>query len=697
MFFTIDTGISRSLKSYTWLVIVVWTGAILLSLLLNMRTQDQEVLEMAKTQARISFQKDLFYRLWITGHGGVYVPVTPQTPPNPYLHVEERDITSPSGRSLTLINPAYMTRQVNELARSRYKVISHLTSLQPIRPENAPDAWERQALLGLRQGAKEFGSLELLNGQQYLRMMFPYVTEAKCLKCHANQGYKLGDAHGGLSIAVPTNQLQSIVDRKSMLFGHLGLWSLGVVLIGAGGRRLRRSIERQFEMEDALKESVEENQRLAYFDSLTGLPNRTLFQDRLGQSLAQAAREQKVIGILFLDLDRFNIINDTLGHVVGDDLLKAVSSRLQRRVRKADTVARLGSDEFVIILASINSEEDIIPVVQDLLEITKAPIMVAGQEISSAVSIGIAVYPFDGSDPGTLLQHAEVAMFKGKEQGGNAYQFYCPEMHMKAMERLAMEQNLRRALAKEEFSLHVQPKVSLADGRISGMEVLLRWRNDELGQVEPSRFIPVAEEIGLINGIGRWVLETACRQNRAWQDAGLPAMPVAVNISGCQLKHHGFVDEVAEILAATGLEAGWLELELTESILMENVPEATGKLRQLKALGVQISIDDFGTGYSSLNYLKRFPIDKLKIDRSFVMDIPASADDAAIARAIIAMAHSLHLQVIAEGVETAEQLAFLAADSCDEIQGYYISRPVPVQEFAAVYRRLLPSAIQPVP
>ena len=450
------------------------------------------------------------------------------------------------------------------------------------------------------------------------------------------------------------------------------------------------------EMNDSLARSVDEHKRLeallqhqASYDTLTGLPNRALLQDRLKQAIATAMRSPAPIWIIFVDLDRFKLVNDSLGHKAGDAMLKQVATRLQSVVREADTVARLGGDEFVLVLPERidGSGKLSAAVVQRILDAVAQPMMIEGHEFVTTCSMGIAVYPNDGVDGETLMTHADIAMYCAKEVGRNNFRFYAPAMDARTLERLRLEGELRHALERNEFELHYQPQVDLRTGRIVGMESLIRWRHPELGMIPPAHFIGLAEETGLIVPIGAWVMRTACAQNQAWQRAGLGRLRVAVNLSARQFAQKNLAESIMTILQETGLPASDLEIELTESLVMTDVERAVGVLDELKAIGVQLSIDDFGTGYSSLSYLKRFPIHVLKIDQSFVRDIASSTDDAAIVALIISLAHSLKLNVIAEGVETPEQLAYLNQHDCDEMQGYLFSRPVPAAAFETLLRQ----------
>jgi len=421
---------------------------------------------------------------------------------------------------------------------------------------------------------------------------------------------------------------------------------------------------------------------LAYYDALTGLPNRTLLQDRLATALAGARRRKDKIALLFLDLDRFKTINDSLGHSCGDLLLQDVAERLKRWARQQDTVARLGGDEFLIVLTTIKEVSDAAVAAERLMDAMDAEFVIQGHSLSIRCSLGISIFPEHGTDVETLIKNADAAMYSAKDNGRNNFRFFTKEMNVQVEERLMLESSLRRALDKKELFLMYQPQMDIATGRITGLEALLRWKHPELGLVPPDRFIRIAENSGLILPIGEWVLRTACSQSQKWQDEGLSAVPVAVNVSAVQFRLEGFCELVRRVLHETGLAPQYLELELTESLLLSNADVMFSVFRELKTMGLKLAIDDFGTGYSSLSYLKQFPVSKLKIDRSFVRDVAVNADDAAITTAIISMAKSLNLKVIAEGVENEAQMSFLRAHHCDEIQGYYFSKPLSVAEVA---------------
>ncbi|MBI3143658.1 MAG: EAL domain-containing protein [Pseudogulbenkiania sp.] len=430
------------------------------------------------------------------------------------------------------------------------------------------------------------------------------------------------------------------------------------------------------------KHAEERIQFMAHHDALTGLPNRALLEDRLNQGILFAQRYGRLVTVVFIDLDHFKLINDSLGHKAGDELLKTVAQRMLHCVRRTDTVVRLGGDEFVIILFDQPDQSRVIaPTLNKIREAIAQPIHMAGHELQVTCSMGLATYPHDGQDVETLLRNADAAMYRAKEVGRNNFQLYSSDMNVQMQERLALQEGLLNALSCHEFLLHYQPQLDLHTGHIIGVEALLRWQHPELGLIAPAKFIQLAEETGLIVPIGDWVLQTACKQNKAWQDAGLPPLCISVNVSARQFREKDLLERVGLALRESGLAPHYLELELTESLVMQDLQQAIATMQKLNDMGIQLSIDDFGTGYSSLSALKNFPVARLKIDKSFVSELPNNQDDRTITRAVISLGRKLHLKVIAEGVEDAAQLEFLRANDCDEIQGYHFSRPISAMEF----------------
>ena len=459
----------------------------------------------------------------------------------------------------------------------------------------------------------------------------------------------------------------------------------GVRLLERMAQNLVFALE-NFEHEAQREAGEKHIEFLATHDALTSLPNRTLFNQSLAMAIESARRHRRAFALLFIDLDRFKTINDSLGHEAGDQLLITIGERLSLSVRASDVVARIGGDEFLILVNDIKHGEDAAKLARTILAKILEPVELQGQEYRVTTSIGIALYPNDALDASSLMKHADMAMYRAKEEGKNTYEFYSSQLKRRSLKRIKLENHLRQALERGEFELAYQAKISLADERIIGVEALLRWHNDELGEVTPTQFLPLAEEVGLIIPIGRWVLETACEQNMAWQRQGMPALRMAVNLSPAQFSDHQLVDHLQAVLERTGMPANLLELEITETAVMHDIRRALALLAQIKRLGVFISIDDFGTGYSSLTQLRQLPVDSLKIDRSFIRELSSNTTDQSIARAIITMGKNLSLNVIAEGVETAEQQDFLRAQDCDDMQGYYFSRPGDSSAFANLVR-----------
>jgi diguanylate cyclase (GGDEF)-like protein len=437
------------------------------------------------------------------------------------------------------------------------------------------------------------------------------------------------------------------------------------------------------QLESLLQQRTAQVDWLAYYDTVTQLPNRALFEDRLTQAVSIARATKQSLGVLFISLDQFKKVNDSLGHGPGDSLLKEFAERLKSCISKSDTLARFGSDEFALLRSQINGTKDVIETIGSLSQVLKFSFDLPGHELFATASVGVSLFPLDGDDSQTLLKNAGAALYKAKKSGGANYQFYTADMHELATSRLALETNLRRAIQNKEFLVHYQPRVAVDSLEITGVEALVRWQHPQLGLVAPGEFIPLAEDTGLIVPIGEWVLRTACMQGRRWRDEGFAPIQIAVNICGRQFHDQDLSQTVIRILEETGLPASNLELELTESSIIQDAEFASGVLTRLKSMGIKISIDDFGTGFSSLSSLKKLPIDALKIDRTFVRDATSDTDDAALVMAIITLAHNLRLKVIAEGVETEDQLRFLQLLRCDEIQGFLFSKPLPADEFTS--------------
>lgn len=448
--------------------------------------------------------------------------------------------------------------------------------------------------------------------------------------------------------------------------------------------RLRQRVS-ELETLESEYSLLKEKLNHAYHDKLTGLPNRLLFYENLTYALIQAERNKHAAAVMFISIDRFKLINDTLGHVIGDLLLKSMAERLKVCMRKSDYLARPGRNEFMILLSEINKEIDARIIAERIFDSVNSPFILDNNELLVTIRIGISLYPFDCSEAGTLIRNAYTAMSSTKEHSSNNYRFYSPDMNAAAFECLLIENDLRLALRRSEFILHYQPQIDLRTGRIIGMEALLRWQRPGLGLIKPGGFISAVEKTELVESLGEWVIQAACEQNRAWQKAGLPPVRVAVNLSSRQFHQKNLIETVAQILKDNSLDPKWLEFEMTESAIMHNDKSTVYTLRALRDMGINLSIDDFGTGFSSLNYLRFLPVNRLKIDQSFVRSAPTDEADAAISKAIITIAHSLKLEVTAEGIETIEQLEFFRALNCDEAQGYLFYKPLPADEIASCY------------
>ena len=484
-------------------------------------------------------------------------------------------------------------------------------------------------------------------------------------------------------VGLSRDEQMASAHREAVVYlWRAGLWSILVILLaGVLGRmswQLTQSRARESEARIAYAQRVE---YLAYHDGLTGLPNRSMFSKLLNQRIGEAQHYGRRLAVAFLDLDRFKKINDTLGHEAGDELLREVATRLRSCVRESDAVARLGGDEFVVLLPDLSEPKYAAAVAQKILAVIARPFVLIGHEFRITTSIGISTYPEDGLDEQTLTKNADIAMYQAKAEGKNNFQFYSQDLDANSLERLSLESSLRHALERNEFRLCYQAKRDIVRGRITGMEALLRWEHPDLGVIAPMQFIPIAEETGLILPIGKWVLRTACAQNVAWQRSGVPPLNIAINLTERQFSDEHLLEDVSEVLKATGMDAHLLEFEISESLLLHDVEATLRILTALKGMGIRIAIDDFGTGYSSLTTLQRFPLDTVKIDRSFIRGLGSDVEHTDLADAVIAMGKSLSLTVVAQGVETGEQADLLRTHACDEIQGFYFSRPLPAEQF----------------
>jgi diguanylate cyclase (GGDEF)-like protein len=528
------------------------------------------------------------------------------------------------------------------------------------------------------------------DGLETIEQLWRVDPDVQVVICSAHAGYdwtelvaRLGHADKLLVVKKPFEPIEVLQCANALTRKWQNEWIV---------RRQVESLEKVVtDRTEGLEAANAQLRYLATHDALTGLPNRALLEDRISQAITLADRSGQSFALMLLDLDRFKAVNDSLGHRAGDELLKEVAQRLRTVIRGVDTVARLGGDEFVVILQSVTGREECLRVAERVLSVLAPTICIQGVELHAASSIGIAFHPADGDSMAALLNHADVAMYCAKQRGRNNVQCFAPGMNAVTQEKVKIEHELESALQLGQLELHYQPKVETATGEVSSAEALVRWRHPDRGLIPPADFIPIAEECGLIGAIGEWVVREACRQGRAWQDAGLRPIRIAVNLSPTQFRHGDLLAMIRHALDDARLEARYLEVELTESAVMSEPEESVTILKQLSQMGVLVSVDDFGTGYSSMSYLRRLPVDNLKIDREFINEIVSRPDDASIVRAIVSLAHSLRLKVVAEGVETVEQLEFLKALGCDQYQGYYFSPAVPAQDFAALLERSAPA------
>lgn len=797
-----------NLLSHKYLItLLIWSSLVFGSLAFNLFGIKSHTLEMASAAASERIKQDMRIRHWATQHGGIYVPPSEQTPPNPYLNHPQRDVTTTSGLSLTLLNPAYVLRDINENFGDPKGILTRITSLNPINPKNAPDAWEIKVLNQFKQSSKPVQELDEINGQTYLRLMHPFKAETNCLICHAQQGYQVGDLLGGIGTAVPIQHFSYFYEGRglALVLSHILIWLIGLFGFGLGWRRERflegdrlqktkaleesealyrtmtnngqaliwiadldkrciffnqpwleftgRTLEEElgdgwtenvhaddlthclntfyqafdarqkFSMVYRLKrhdgeyrwivdegtprfdskgkfvgyighglditdvrEAKTEIDYLTNFDLLTQLPNRQLVTQYLMNALQASEKTRQFAAVILIDLDNFKLLNESQGHDVGDELLQKVAARLSDLTQSKAKLGRFSGDEFMILLENLSDNEDRAlsktnQFVQTVMQSLSLPYQLAHHDYQTTCSIGLMLFQGDHYLVDDLIKSAEVAMYQAKENGRNTYKFFDPSMQLLVMKRSELERDLRNAINKQEFVLYLQPQVD-EHGRIIGAEALVRWAHPKLGILSPSEFIQLAEETGLILPLGHWILEQACHILVRWaQDSALASLTLSVNISARQLHQTDFVEQTLNQLELCGSDPTKLKLEITESMLVVGIQQVMQKMHQIKANGVRFSLDDFGTGYSSLAYLKQLPLDQLKIDQSFVRDILIDKNDAAIAKMVVALAESLGLDVIAEGVETLEQQAILAELGCFHYQGYLYGRPCPLDEF----------------
>jgi len=666
-----DGAAFRAMRLRHWATAAAWTLVVAGSLAWNAHNAERQTLARARAEAVAAYEKMSVLLHWAARQGGIYVAGAPDAAENALAHVPDRELVTASGRRLVLRSPGALVRETMEAYARRSGVGGRITGLRQLNPANAPDAWEKAQLEAFGRGEREeVEAIRSIDGAPQLHYLRAWHMAPECEKCHAVLGYRAGELRGAMGVSLPlAGHYRDLAQaRANLALAHGGLWLVGLFGIGWAGRIERAAFDARLAAEANIR-------RLAFTDALTGLHSRASLENRLGQVVAMAQRERTPVALLFVDLDHFKRVNDSLGHAAGDRLLRTMARRLRSLVRESDIVARPGGDEFVVVLAGLDAESDALTVAGKILDILGEPLVIEGRTLRVTPSIGVTLYPQDGETPGELMKNADTAMYHAKARGRANVQFYCQEMNARSAWRLSLESDLREALAADGLAVHYQPKLGAADGRLQGFEALLRWQHERHGPIAPADFIPVAEESGLIEPIGAWVLDVVCRQLAAWESAGFAAVRVAVNLSAQQLRAPELATMVQATLRRHGVAPDRLELEVTESTAMSDPERAIERLHELRAVGVSLAIDDFGTGYSSLAYIKRLPVQTLKIDRSFVMDIETDPNDAAIVAATLALARSLGLATVAEGVETVAQREFLVAHGCDALQGYLLGKP----------------------
>jgi len=688
-----NPSLNQSYKE-TAIILLFWSVVVGLSLSWNFQREHERVLQLAEVEAQANLKKDRAFRLWGTRVGGFYVEVKGDIQPSPFMdHVSERDVMTPSGKQLTLYSPAITMRLIMAAQEELFGTKARITGEVFLNPVNAPDEWEKRGLKIVKESQNDFSEVIEMNGKPVLRYMQPMMMTKNCVKCHGWTGIKVGEMRGATDVAIPLEPFMILEEetRKNLIASHSGLWLLGSVFIGFFSYRKKLYLNELDQQNQVLQTEVDKRietekklEELAYKDVLTQLPNRQLFYDRLEIELIRAQRNNDgKLALLFIDLDDFKKVNDTVGHHIGDELLVEVALRIKACVRAQDTVARLGGDEFTIIISEIKSSKVASDIADKIIHEVSLPITLQGCKHFIGASIGISVYPEDSSNMDILVRDADAAMYHAKENGRGNYQFYSEKINDRNQKRRQLDEDLRRTVENEEFELYYQPQIDTFNNRLIGAEALIRWNHPKGHLVSPLDFIPIAEENGLIIDIGEWVFKQACHHVHKCQSLGKKTVPVAINLSAVQFAHDGLIDMIEMTLKHENVSSDLIELEITESAIMDNADKAIETINQLNQMGIRISIDDFGTGYSSLAYLKKFSVNKLKIDREFIKDLPQDKEDVVLTSTMIMLANKLELDVLAEGVETKEQVDFLLELGCNLVQGYYFSKPLPEDEFVS--------------
>jgi len=681
-----DRFVSASLNITTAIIVVTASILIGFSLYWNIDNLRQNTIFLAKSEAETHWNKDAAFRRWATLHGGVYVKPDERTPPNPYLaHLPNRDVSTTDGIQLTLMNPAYMMSQMTREFEKSFGVKGRITGKLQLNPANKPDKWEFEALTRFEQGAKLVVENTEIDGQPFLRYMKPMFMTTGCVKCHAVLGFKDGDLRGGVSVSIPLAPYFDVAGEtiNGIWITHGIVWLLAMFSVFL---YLRFAKSRQRERIELLRQLEHD----AVHDSLTCLPNRVLFTDRLESSIKRSKRERNLqFAVCFLDIDRFKNLNDSYGHRVGDKVLIQLAERFKEVIRPADTVARIGGDEFTFLLNDISGLGEAIVIAERILESMDKPFATEVSELYLNASIGLCMSNGLYQHGEEMLRDADIALYRAKASGKGRVDVFNKEMHDKAIVVMQMENDLRHALVKKQVEIYFQPVVDISKNTDVGFEALLRWPHPELGFIAPDEFIPIAEDTGMINDIGSWVIEGACKVVREWnlEFSRDKSLSLSVNLSGKQVVQHDIVASIRSIVSRTRFDPQLLHCEVTETEMIRHRERAVEVIRDLKALGIKISVDDFGKGYSSLTYLQEFDFDTLKIDKDFVQNMGAKGKGLQLVKTIMLLARDFNMNLVAEGVEEEDQLNRLRALGCKLIQGYYYSRPLAEKDMYSLLKQ----------
>ncbi len=672
------------IKRYILMIGFIWSLVCSIALFAHLREDYRQTVNRLQTRAVTMLERDVLYRDWVSAHGGVYVPITETSQPNPHLEfLPGRDIVTNENNHLTLVNPSFLTSQIFALDNRSGHTISKITSRDFLSQENAPDEWERTALLRLEKGQDVVNDISEINGQSFLRVMRPLYVEETCIKCHAEQGYSVGDIRGGLSVAVPFDpSFQTLIlhNLKSLSL-FLVLWFVGLVGIVLLGRKLFGQIQLTLDSDKQRDHAEMSLNFLSNYDRRTHLPNRFKFEETLHETLSRERAAGEQIVVTAIEIRNHKQIVDNFGLQAGDSLLKMVAEKISELAMSESSIARFDENRLVTTLLFRQDSLSAQDLLDDLYKEISKSLTLENHEFFPVLCMGASLYPVDANNAKQLAQKAVSALTFCLDEKQSGVRFYSQSMLEEAKKRLEIESGLRSALAVNGFELYLQPQVDATNGRLIGAEALLRWKHESRGYISPEIFIPIAEDTGLILPLGEWVLRTASIHALHLSQRFGHVIPIGVNVSAKQFQAENFIDIVDEVLAVEGMTPDMFEIEITEGTFIEDIDRTIELLTDLKMRGLEISIDDFGTGYSSLSYLNKFPIDRLKVDRSFVVDITENEEDRLLVGLIVEMGRKLGLNVIAEGVEDDVQKDLLIAMGCHAIQGYLFSRPLPFDDF----------------